>query len=127
MAKGISQPSLLACLLLAACATIDSPAGGKVAQYCSAENAYRLGSQARVYLGGCPKESEPQFLAGLQRGRQVRPWAPALEPYYARIELAERELITAASEPERERVRARLRDLEWWALHLLHNKATFHD
>jgi hypothetical protein len=118
---------LLSASLLAGCASIDAPTQGNLAQYCSAENAYRLGSQARVYLGGCPKEREGQFLAGLERGRQVRPWAPALEPYYVQIKQTEQQLLAASAEPERERLRARLRDLEWWALHLLNNKATFHD
>lgn len=118
---------LAAGVSLAGCATVDAPTQGNLAQYCSADNAYRLGSQARVYVGGCPKESEPQFLQGLARGRTIRPWAPAVEPYYQQIEQTEARLLAASSESEREPLRARLRDLEWWAIHLLNNKATFHD
>jgi len=109
------------------CATLDQPTQNNLAQYCSAENAYRLGSQSRAYLGVCPKESETQFLQGLARGRVVRPWAPAVEPYYQQIGQTEQQLLSASTEPERERLRARLRDLEWWAIHLINNKSSFHD
>ena len=118
---------VLAALAVAGCATIDTPTQANLAQYCSAENAYRLGSQSRAYLGVCPKESEAQFLQGLARGRQVRPWAPAVEPYYQQMSQAEQQLLSASAESERERLRTRLRDLEWWAIHLINNKASFHD
>lgn len=112
---------------MAGCATLDQPTPGNLAQYCSPENAYRLGSQSRAYFGVCPKESEAQFLQGLARGRLVRPWAPAVEPYYQQIAQTEQQLLSASAEPERERLRARLRDLEWWAIHLINNKSSFHD
>ena len=114
-------------MLIAGCATIDKPTQENLAQYCTAQNGYRLGSQSRAYFGVCPKESEGQFLQGLTRGRQVRPWAPAVEPYYQQIGQTEQQLLASASEPERERLRSRLSDLEWWAVHLINNKATFHD
>jgi hypothetical protein len=114
-------------MLIAGCATIDTPTADNLAQYCTAENGYRLGSQSRAYFGVCPKESEAQFLHGLARGRQVRPWAPAVEPYYQQIGQTEQRLLAASSDSEREPLRARLSDLEWWAIHLINNKATFHD
>lgn len=114
-------------MLIAGCATIDKPTQENLAQYCTAQNGYRLGSQSRAYFGVCPKESEGQFLQGLARGRQVRPWAPAVKPYYQQIGQTEQQLLASASEPERERLRSRLSDLEWWAVHLINNKATFHD
>lgn len=117
----------LALLAAAGCASIDVPTQANLAQYCSAENGYQLGSQAKVYLGACPKEMEAQFLQGLERGRRIRPWAPALEPYYQQVSATEQRLLAASSPAEREPLRARLRDLEWWSIHLLNNKSTFHD
>lgn len=88
----------LACLVfaLAGCATIDQPTQSNLARYCSPDNAFRLGSQSRAYVGVCPKESEAQFLQEL-----------------------------ASSEGEREPLRARLRELEWWAIHLLNSKGNY--
>lgn len=110
---------------LAGCA-IDQPTSANLAQYCSPENAYLLGSQSRVYLGVCPKESEAQFLQGLARGRAVRPSAPAVEPYYQQIAQTEQRLLAASSEAERAPLRTRLRDLEWWAIHLLNTQDAMH-
>jgi hypothetical protein len=110
---------------LAACATLDEPTAANLAQYCTPENAYRLGSQSRAYFGVCPKESEARFLQGLARGRALRPSTPVVEPYYQRIAQTEQGLLAAASEAEREPLRARLRDLEWWAIHLLYNQGTY--
>jgi Protein of unknown function (DUF2799) len=110
---------------LAACASLDKPTPANLAQYCTPENAYRLGSQARAYLGVCPKESEAQFLQGLARGRAVRLSTPVVEPYYRQIAQTEQQLLAASSEVERQALRARLRDLEWWAMHLLYNNGTY--
>jgi hypothetical protein len=110
---------------LAACATIDKPTPDNLAQYCTAENAYRLGSQSRAYLGGCPKASEAQFLQGLARGRAIRPSTPAVEPYYLAMAQTEQQLLAATSDSERAQLRARLQDLEWWALHLLYNNGNY--
>jgi len=110
---------------LAACASLDTPTPENLAQYCTAENAYRLGSQSRAYLGVCPKEREAQFLQGLARGRAIRPSTPAAEPYYLQMAQTEKQLLAATSDSEREQLRARLRDLEWWALHLLRNNGTY--
>jgi hypothetical protein len=118
---------IAACLALGGCASIDRPNPGNLAAYCTPENAYRLGSQSRAYFGVCPKETEARFLEGLARGRELRPWAPAVEPYYQRISQTEQRLLAASSEAERGVLRERLQDLEWWAIHLINNKATFHD
>ena len=112
-------------IALAACAALDEPTSANLAGYCTPENAYRLGSQARAYLGVCPKESEARFLQGLQRGRAVRPSTPVVEPYYREITETEQALLAAPSETERAPLRARLRDLEWWAIHLLYNTGTY--
>jgi uncharacterized protein DUF2799 len=110
---------------LAACATLDKPTSANLAQYCTPENAYRLGSQAHAYFGVCPKESEAQFLQGLARGRTIRPTTPVVEPFYQQMAQTEQKLLAAPSEAEREPLRARLRDLEWWAIHLLNNNGTY--
>jgi hypothetical protein len=110
---------------LAACATLDQPTSANLAQYCTPENAYRLGSQSRAYFGVCPKETEARFLQGLARGRAIRPSTPVVEPYYREIAQTEQRLLAAPSEAEREPLRARLRDLEWWAIHLLYNNGTY--
>lgn len=120
------KPAVLVSLLaLAACATLDQPTQSNLAQYCSAENAFRLGSQSRAYLGVCPKESENAFLAGLERGRALRPAPPQVYPYYEQMQQLEKQLLAAGSEPERERLRARLREVEWWAIHIVNTPATY--
>ena len=97
---------------LAACATLDAPTPANLAQYCTPENAYRLGSQSRAYLGVCPKESEALFLQGLARGRASRPSTPAVEPYYLEMAQSAQRLLAATADSERVQLRARLRDLE---------------
>jgi hypothetical protein len=116
---------LLSVFAVAGCTTLDQPTQSNLAQYCTAENAFRLGSQSRAYLGVCPKESEAQFLQGLARGRALRPSTPAVEPYYEQIRQTEQRLLATSSEAEREPLRARLRDLEWWAIHLLNTKGNY--
>jgi Protein of unknown function (DUF2799) len=118
--------AFVSALALGACATLDEPTSANLAQYCTAENAYRLGSQARVYLGVCPKETEAAFLQGLARGRQVRWSTPVAEPYFEQIQRTEQRLVATSSEPERESLRTRLRDLEWWSEQLLlRNNGTY--
>jgi hypothetical protein len=107
---------------LAGCASIDRPNPQNLARYCTAENAYLLGSQARAYYGDCPKETEPQFLQGLARGRMVRPSTPEVQPYYQQMAETEKRLLAATSDAERQQLRARLHEIEWWAIHLLNNK-----
>ena len=119
--RAIPLAVLVPFVALAGCA-VDQPTSANLAQYCSPENAYLLGSQSRVYLGVCPKETEAQFLQGLARGRAMRPSTPVVEPYYQQIAQTEQRLLAASSEAEREPLRARLRDLEWWAIHLLNTQ-----
>jgi len=111
--------ALLPVLLLAGCATIDQPSAANLARYCTPENAYRLGSQSKAYFGACPKETEAAFLAALQRGRAVRPSNADAWPYQVKMAQLEKELLAAGSEAERERIRAGLRDAEWWSIHLI--------
>lgn len=110
--------------LLAGCA-ITQPDESNLASYCTAENAFRLGSQARAYLGACPKESEAAFLAGLQRGRALVPPTPQAQPYLALMTRLEKQLLSASSEGERARIRERLRDAEWWAVHLINSPGSY--
>ena len=127
MKIAVALSACLAAFLGTGCASIDRPDAGNLAAYCTPENAFRLGSQSRAYFGVCPKETEARFLEGLARGRELRPWAPAVEPYYARMSQTEQRLRAAPTEAERGALRERLADLEWWAIHLINNKATFHD
>ena len=123
MTRWLAFPLALA---LSACATLDEPTSANLAQYCTPENAYRLGSQARVYHGVCPKETEAAFLQGLARGRAVRWSTPVVEPYFEQIAQTEKRLLAASSEAELEPLRARLRDLEWWSVQLLfRNNGTY--
>jgi hypothetical protein len=114
---------LIPVALLAACAT--APDSSNVSAYCTPENAYRLGSQSKAYFGGCPKATESAFLSGLQRGRAVRPNPPQAMPYFERMELLEKQLLAAGSDAERNAVRDRLRDAEWWAIHIITNQGTY--
>lgn len=117
--------SLLPVLVLAACATISDPDPSNLQAYCTAENAYRLGYQSKAYFGVCPKESEAAFLAGLQRGRLYRANPPQAMPYYERMEQTEKQLLASTSEPEREKLRAQLREIEFWAIHIVTTPATY--
>jgi hypothetical protein len=112
-------------VVLAACTTLDKPTPANLAQYCTPENAYRLGSQGHAYFGVCPKETEASFLQGLARGRALRPWTPVVEPYYERMAQTEKRLLAASSDAEREPLRTQLRDVEWWTIHLLYNNGSY--
>jgi hypothetical protein len=112
-------------LLVAGCAGLQQPDPSNVAAYCTGQNGYRLGSQMRAYYGSCPKESEAAFLAGLQRGRAVRPSTPAAEPYFAQMDELERQLRSATSDAERERLRSRLREAEYWAIHIVNDPGSY--
>jgi hypothetical protein len=112
---------LFLCVLLAligGCASLKGPDPSQTAQYCTAQNAYRLGSQARAYFGGCPKESEGTFLAGLERGRAIAAMPPSAYPYFEKMRATEKQLIAAGSDADRARLRTQLADAEWWAVHL---------
>ena len=117
---------LAACTLsLAGCAAMQGPDPSDVAAYCTEQNGYRLGSQMRAYYGNCPKESERAFLAGLQRGRGVRPSTPAAEPYFRQMDQLEKQLIAATSDADRERLRTRLREAETWAIHIVNDPGSY--
>jgi Protein of unknown function (DUF2799) len=110
---------------LAGCATVYEPGPGNLAQYCAPDNAFRLGSESRAYLGGCPKGTEAAFLDALERGRALRPNTPSVYPYIEQMRETEKMLLAAGSDAERERIRARLRDLEWWAVHLMNSPGSY--
>jgi hypothetical protein len=107
------------------CAALEGPGASNQAAYCTAENAFRLGTQSKAYLGGCPKEAEGAFLSGLQRGRVWGPTPPQVWPYYEQMNTLEKQLVAAGSEPEREQLRARLRDAEWWAVQIINSPGTY--
>ena len=100
--------------LLAGCAAIEKPDPSNLAAYCAPQNAERLGAAGRAYFGVCPKESESAFLAALARGRGLAS-APPLWPIYEDMQQTESLLVAATSDAERERLRARLTNLEFWA------------
>lgn len=116
---------IVSALSLASCGTLQGPDPSNLGAYCTPENAYRLGSQARAYLGVCPKQTESAFLAGLQRGRALVPPVPQAQPFLYQMGEAEQQLLAAGSEADRERLRTRLRDLEWWAIHLINSPGSF--
>jgi hypothetical protein len=111
-------------LLLAGCAGMQ-PDPSNLAAYCTEQNGYRLGSQMRAYYGNCSKESEAAFLAGLQRGRGVRPSTPAAEPYFRQMDALEKQLIAATSETDRQPLRTRLREAETWAIHIVNDPGSY--
>jgi hypothetical protein len=115
----------LAAVFLAGCAALDHPDASNLAAYCTPENAFRLGAQSRAYFGVCPKETEAAFLAGLERGRSYRPNTPSVFPYIEQMRETEKQLIAAGSEADRARLRARLTDLEWWAIHLMSSPGSY--
>jgi hypothetical protein len=117
--------SLITVFSLSACAVLDQPDPSNIAAYCTPQNAYRLGSQSRAYFGVCPKESEAAFLAGLERGRAYRANPPQVLPYYERMEETEKQLLAATSDADRQRLRERLRELEWWAIHIVTTPGTY--
>jgi hypothetical protein len=116
---------LLPVTLAAACATLKEPDSSNLTTYCTAETGYRVGYLAKAYYGVCPKDSEAAFLAGLQRGRGYRPNPPQVQPYYERMEQTEKQLLAASSEVERTRLRTQLRDIEWWAIHIVNDPGTY--
>jgi hypothetical protein len=108
--------TLITVFLLAGCAGTRE----LTASNCTAANGYRLGTQNRAYLGGCPKEAEGAFLAALQRGRALWPKPPQALPYFSQMSELEKQLV-AVSESEREPIRVRLRDVEFWAINLVNH------
>lgn len=116
---------LLSAVSLAGCASLEAPDPSNLAAYCTPENAFRLGAQSRAYFGVCPKETESAFLAGLERGRALRPAPPQVYPYYEQMQQLEKQLVAATSDTEREKLRERLRNAEWWAVHLVNSPGTY--
>ena len=116
---------VLPALLVSACAIFSDPDPSDLQAYCTAENAYRLGYQSKAYFGVCPKDREAAFLAGLQRGRLYRANPPQALPYYQRMEETEKQIIAATSDSDRERLRAQLREIEFWAIHIVTTPATY--
>jgi hypothetical protein len=123
MTRGLAL--LLPVTLAAACATLKDPDASQVSTYCTAATGYRVGYLSKAYYGVCPKETEAAFLAGLQRGRGYRANPPQVQPYYERMEQTEKQLLAAPSEAERTRLKAQLRDIEWWAIHIINDPGTY--
>lgn len=117
--------SIVTVVLLSGCASLEGPDSSNLAAYCTAENAYRLGSQSKAYFGVCPKETESAFLAGLQRGRALRPTTPAAWPFQEKMDQLEKQLVSTSSEAERSRLKTSLQDAEWWALHIINCSCTY--
>jgi hypothetical protein len=116
---------LLPLTLAAACATLKEPDSSQLSTYCTAETGYRVGYLSKAYYGVCPKETEAAFLAGLQRGRLYRLNPPQVQPYYERMDQTEKQLLAASTEAERTRLKTQLREIEWWAIHIVNNSGTY--
>jgi len=112
-------------LLLSACAGFETPDPTNLAAYCTDETGYKVGYQSRAYYGVCPKETEAAFLRGLQRGRGYRANPPQAEPYYARMEELEKQLLAATNDAERTKLRAQLREVEYMAVHIINDPGTY--
>ena len=112
-------------LPLCGCAAFETPNDANLATYCTAESAYRVGYQSRAYYGVCPKESEPAFLAALQRGRGYRANPPQALPYYERMEQLEKQLLAATNDAERAKLRTQLREVEWMTIHIVNDLGTY--
>jgi hypothetical protein len=112
-------------VLLSGCASLGTPDDANLATYCTAESGYRVGYLSRAYYGVCPKESEPAFLAGLQRGRGYRANPPQALPYFERMEQTEKQLLAATSNPDREKLAAQLRQIEQMTLHIVNDPASY--
>lgn len=114
-----------AALAVSGCAAFTDPDPSNLAGYCTPETGYRVGYLSKAYYGVCPKETEGAFLAGLERGRGYRANPPQALPYYERMEETEKLLLAAASEADRERLRQNLREIEWWAIHIVTTPGTY--
>lgn len=110
---------------LAGCAALSEPDSANLSTYCTAETGYRVGYLSKAYFGVCPKEAEGAFLTGLQRGRGYRQNPPQALPYYERMEQTEKQLLASASEPEREKLRTQLREIEWWTIHIVNSPGSY--
>lgn len=104
-------------LALAGCAALRQPDASDPQAYCTTKNGMQMGVEGRAYYGGCPKESEGAFIAGLERGRAIG-WNPWVWSYDEQLRQTEGQLITAATDAERAQLRARLYELEFWAIRI---------
>jgi len=111
-------------MVLWACAGMEIPDRTNLGTYCTAETGYRVGYQSRAYYGVCPKEAEPAFLAGLERGRGYRANPPQALAYFDRMERTEKQLL-GASGAERERLREQLRQTEQMTLHIVNDPSSY--
>ena len=127
MARNLAAlvPAIVPVVFLAACATMEGPDSSNLSAYCTPENAFRLGSQAKAYFGVCPKQAEAAFLDGLRRGRALRSPPPQAQPYFDRMAQLESQLIQASSDADRDRIRTNLREAEFWAVHIINSPATY--
>ena len=116
---------VVSALSLTGCAGLQGPDASNATADCTADNAFRLGSQARAYLGGCPKNLESAFLDGLYRGRALVPPTPQAQGYLAQMTELEKQLLSAGSDAERQRLRARLQEAEWWAVHIINSPGSY--
>jgi hypothetical protein len=115
---------IIAVIALSGCAGLADPDPTNLGTYCTAETGYRVGYLSRAYYGNCPKNTEPAFLAGLQRGRGYRANPPQALPYHERMEQTEKQLL-AASGAERERLAAQLRQIEQMTIHIVNDPASY--
>lgn len=111
-------------LALTGCAIFEQPEPSNLAAYCTPENAVNVGASGRAYFGGCPKQSESAFLAGLARGRGLAS-TPVIWPFYAQMERDENLLVAATSDAERDRLRSQLREAETWSVRLLNSPGSY--
>jgi hypothetical protein len=112
-------------VLLAGCASFTDPDPTNLATYCTSDTGYRVGYLSKAYYGVCPKETEGAFLAGLERGRGVRPSPPQAWPYFDRMERTEREIRVASSDAQRADLRKRLSEIEWQAEKIVNDPASY--
>ena len=110
-------------LLLTGCAGVD-PDPSNVQAYCTARNGEQLGVEGRAYYGTCPKESEGELLAGLERGRGLS-WIPQLWSFQEQMRQTEGQLRAASSDAERQQLRARLTELESWSVRILNSPGSY--
>jgi len=112
-------------IALSGCATFKDPDPTNLATYCTAQTGYRAGYLSKAYFGVCPKETEGAFLTGLQRGRGYRANPPQALPYYERMEQLEKQLRASTSEPDRERIKVQLTEVEWQTIHIINSWGTY--
>jgi hypothetical protein len=116
---------VIACIFVSGCAAFTDPDPTNLATYCTSDTGYRVGYLSKAYYGVCPKETEAAFLAGLERGRGLRPSPPPAWPYFERMQQTEREIRAASSEVQRAELRKRLSEIEWQAVHIVNDPASY--